>query len=165
MPGVGAFRNGMNLLKKHSLIDVIHKVVEKKIPILGICLGMQLFFNESFEFGREKGLSLIKGQVKKLPIEGENSFLKIPNIGWNELIIKKKDILLKNIRNNNSTYFVHSYMAVPEDKSSVTSTYKFGNFEIVASVNQENIFGCQFHPEKSGNIGLTILNNFISIKI
>jgi len=161
LPGVGAFKNGMNLLKKHNLIEVIREAAENKKSILGICLGMQLFFDESFEFGQTKGLGLIKGKVEKIIIDDNDKSLKVPSIGWNELIVKKKDKILSGIKNKDSTYFVHSYMASPEDKSVITSVYKFGNKEIVASVNLENIYGCQFHPENSGKIGLEILNNFI----
>ena len=161
LPGVGAFKNGMNLLKKHNLVEVLHEAAEKKKSILGICLGMQLFFNESLEFGHSEGLKLIDGKVEKLPVQDDSEMLKIPNIGWNELIIKKKDKLLSNLKDKSSTYFVHSFMASPEDKSVITSVYNFGNNEVVASVNKDNIYGCQFHPEKSGNIGLKILNNFI----
>ena len=165
LPGVGAFKNGMRLLQKHNLVGVISKAAQNKKPILGICLGMQLFFDESSEFGFTKGLELIRGKVEKLPIQDNEKILKIPNIGWNDLIIKKKDKLFSSIEGNNPTYFVHSYMAVPKDKSVVTSVYKFGNHEVVASVSSGNIFGCQFHPEKSGKIGLKILNNFISWEI
>jgi glutamine amidotransferase len=161
LPGVGAFKNGMNLLKKHNLIEVLKEAVERKKFILGICLGMQLFFDESFEFGHTEGLKIIKGKIEKLPIENADELSKIPNIGWNELIIKKKDKILSGIKGKNSTYFVHSFMASPEDQSVITSVYKFGSKEVVASVNLENIYGCQFHPEKSGKIGLEILNNFI----
>ena len=161
LPGVCAFKNAMNLLKKHNLIEVLKEAVERKKFILGICLGMQLFFDESFEFGHTEGLKIIKGKIEKLPIENADELSKIPNIGWNELIIKKKDKILSGIKGKNSTYFVHSFMASPEDQSVITSVYKFGSKEVVASVNLENIYGCQFHPEKSGKIGLEILNNFI----
>jgi len=163
LPGVGAFKNGMELLKKHNLVEIISEAAERKKYILGICLGMQLFFNESSEFGQTKGLGLIDGKVEKLPIKDGEKTLKIPNIGWNELIIKKKNKLFINIKDKNSTYFVHSYMAVPKDKSVTTSIYKFGKQEVVASVNLENIFGCQFHPEKSGEVGLNIIKNFSKI--
>jgi len=162
LPGVGAFKNGMELLKKHNLVEIILKAAQNKKPILGICLGMQLFFDESSEFGKTKGLELIRGKVIKLPIKDNEKILKIPNIGWNDLIIKKKDLLFSNVGEKNSTYFVHSYMAVPEDNSVITSVYRFGNHEVVASVNYDNIYGCQFHPEKSGKTGLAILKNFIS---
>ena len=161
LPGVGAFKNGMNLLKKYNLIEILREAAGKKKSILGICLGMQLFFDESFEFGQTKGLGLIKGKVEKIIIDDNDKSSKITSIGWYELIIKKKDKILSGIKNKDSTYFVHSYMASPENKSVITSVYKFGNKEIVASVNLENIYGCQFHPEKSGKIGLEILNNFI----
>tara|TARA_B100000965_G_scaffold406299_1_gene444473 strand:- start:894 stop:1520 length:627 start_codon:yes stop_codon:yes gene_type:complete len=163
LPGVGAFKNGMELLKKHNLVEVISEVIQRKKYILGICLGMQLFFNESFEFGQTQGLGLINGKVEKLPTKDGQKTLKIPNIGWNELIIKKRDKLFFNTKDKNSTYFVHSYMAVPKDKSVITSTYKFGKHEVVASVNLGNIFGCQFHPEKSGEVGLNIIRNFSKI--
>ena len=162
LPGVGAFKNGMDLLKKHNLINVISKIVKNNKPILGICLGMQLFFEESSEFGKSEGLGIIKGKVEKLPIKDGDNNLKIPNIGWNELIIKRKDKLFSNIKEKNSTYFVHSYMVVPTDSSVVTAVYKFGSEEVVASVSSGNVYGCQFHPEKSGKVGLSILNNFIS---
>ena len=162
LPGVGAFKNGMELLKKHNLVEIILEAAQNKKFILGICLGMQLFFEESSEFGKTKGLELIKGKVIKLPTKDDEKILKIPNIGWNDLVIKKEDILFHNVGEKNSTYFVHSYMAVPEDNSVITSVYRFGNHEVVASVNHENIYGCQFHPEKSGKIGLNILKNFIS---
>ena len=162
LPGVGAFKNGMDLLKKHNLINVISKIVKSKKPILGICLGMQLFFEESSEFGKSEGLGIIKGKVEKLPIKDGDNNLKIPNIGWNELIIKRKDKLFSNMKEKNSTYFVHSFMAVPTNPSVVTTVYKFGSEDVVASVNLENVYGCQFHPEKSGKIGLNILKNFIS---
>ena len=162
LPGVGAFKNGMDLLKKHNLINVISRIVENKKPILGICLGMQLFFDQSSEFGNSKGLGIIKGKVEKLPIKDGNNNLKVPNIGWNELVVKKKDKLFSNIKEKNSTYFVHSYMVVPADSSVVTAVYKFGSEEVVASVSSGNVYGCQFHPEKSGKVGLSILNNFIS---
>ena len=163
LPGVGAFKNGMELLKKHNLVEVISEAAERKKYILGICLGMQLFFNESSEFGQTKGLGLIDGKVEKLPIKDEEKILKIPNIGWNELIIKKKNKLFINIKDKNSTYFVHSYMVIPKDKSVTTSIYKYGKQEVVASVNLGNIFGCQFHPEKSGEVGLNIIKNFSKI--
>jgi len=162
LPGVGAFKNGMSLLKKNNLINVISKIVENKKPILGICLGMQLFFDESSEFGNSKGLGIIKGKVEKLPIKDGGNNLKVPNIGWNELVVKKRDKLFSNIKEKNSTYFVHSYMAVPADSSVVTTVYKFGSEEVVASVSLDNVYGCQFHPEKSGKVGLSILDNFIS---
>ncbi len=162
LPGVGAFKNGMNLLEKYNLANVILEVVKNKKPLLGICLGMQLFFDESSEFGKSKGLGIIQGKIEKLPITGGEKDLKIPNIGWNEISIKKKSKLFLNIEKNSSTYFVHSYMAVPAESSVITSSYKFGSNEIVASVSLDNIHGCQFHPEKSGKVGLNILNNFIT---
>ena len=164
LPGVGAFKRAMNLIKEYNLEDIIYRTIEKKIPLLGICLGMQLLFEKSNEFGEEKGLGIIKGTVKKLP-EAKDKSLKIPSIGWNQLNIKKESTLFKNIKEKSSVYFVHSYMAVPEEKSIITSSYNFGEQDVTASINKENIFGCQFHPEKSGEVGLNIIKNFVNLKL
>jgi imidazole glycerol-phosphate synthase subunit HisH len=163
LPGVGAFKKAMNLIRKYSLQDIISEVVEKKIPLLGICLGMQLLFEESYEFGKEKGLGFIKGSVKKLPEKNKTS--KIPSIGWNELRLQQSKGLFKNIEKNSYVYFLHSYMAAPTDKSIITSTYDFYGYDVVASVKKDNIYGCQFHPEKSGEVGLNIIKNFTRIEL
>ena len=125
---------------------------------------MQLLFDESYEFGKEKGLGLIKGSVKKLPEKNKNEIIKIPSIGWNELKIKKNDKLFKNVDENSSVYFAHSYMTIPDNQSEITSSYNFYGFDVVASVNKDNIYGCQFHPEKSGEVGLNIIKNFTKIQ-
>ena len=166
VPGVGSFKSGMKFVYENNLDEKIKDYLLKPNSLVyGICLGMQLLFEESYEFGHEEGLALVKGKVDKIPIKSDEKLLKIPSIGWNELVIKKKDKLFANVESKNSTYFVHSYMAIPENKSIVTSVYKFGELEVVASVSQDNIFGCQFHPEKSGKVGLGILKNFISDEI
>ena len=161
LPGVGAFKNGMNLLKKHNLIEVIREAAENKKSILGICLGMQLFFDESFEFGQTKGLGLIKGKVEKIIIDDNDKSLKVPSIGWNELIVKKKNKILSGIKNKVSTYFVHSYMVIPEDPAVVLAQCEYEGLMLNAAVGFGNVIGLQFHPERSGPEGLRILERFV----
>ena len=170
LPGVGAFRNAMDELEKIKFLDIIQNIKDKEIPILGICLGMQLLFEESKEFGNFKGLGLIKGKIIKLPnLSKSGKKLKIPSIGWNEVIINKdsinniNEIFLNDYTNGSNFYFVHSYYAKVENKKNIIATYKFGDKEIPSIVSEKNIIGCQFHPEKSGQNGLKLIKNFISI--
>lgn len=158
LPGVGAFGDAAEKLKIAGLDEIIKKEAKNCKPILGICLGMQLLFDKSYEYGEHCGLGLIKGNViplqEKIPAE-----LKIPHIGWNALhFTGKKSNLLKYINENDCVYFVHSYFAT-DCENSVTSTAEYG-CEITATVECENVYGCQFHPEKSGNVGLKILKAF-----
>ena len=132
-------------------------------PVLGICLGAQILMSEGFEFGHFKGLSLIPGQVVKFPKAlGE----KIPHIGWNELILRKKvwkGTILERIKPKSNVYFIHSYIMKPKSSSDVFAFTKYGNCEFASVIARGNIWGCQFHPEKSGSVGLAIINNFIKI--
>ena len=157
LPGVGAFEDAASKLRATGLDKVLIDEAAKGKPIMGICLGMQMLFEKSYEYGEHKGLGLIKGVVK--PIKDiVSKDLKIPHIGWNPLIFKKENPLFANIKNGDCVYFVHSYYATDCDDSVVaTSEY---DAELCAAVQKGNIMGCQFHPEKSGTVGLNILKAF-----
>ena len=157
LPGVGAYKTTINYLTKKKLINTIKNVAKKK-PVLGICLGMQLLFDYSTEHGKTKGLGLIKGSVKKFDFK-ENQ-IKIPNIGWNKIDFQKQNLLFKNLNGLVEVYFVHSYHMDCHDKTNIIATTKYGH-QITAAVNKDNIYGTQFHPEKSQDLGLQILENFI----
>ena len=160
LPGVGSFKSGMHGLKKNNLIELLNEqILVKKKNFLGICLGMQLIFSESQEDGLFKGLNWIKGKVVKIPKKTDN--IKVPHMGWNDINLSKKSKLFKNINNNSTFYFVHSYKVVPENEKFITSICNYGS-NIVASVEVENIFATQFHPEKSHEPGTKILKNFIN---
>ena len=159
LPGVGAFGDAMGKLHDYGLVDVIHKVVEKKIPFLGICLGLQLMFESSEETPGVEGLGLLKGKVVKIPDNGE---LKIPHMGWNSLHFQNHGRLFANLPQDSYVYFVHSYYLQAEDESIVKATTEYSTC-IHASVEKDNVFACQFHPEKSSEVGLTILKNFCEI--
>ena len=161
LPGVGAFEDAAKKLRNTGLDKVLIELANNGKPLLGICLGMQLLFEKSYEYGEHKGLGLIKGSVK--PIKDVISKdLKIPHIGWNPLIFKKNSVLFSNINNGDCVYFVHSYYATDcEDAVIATSEY---SAELTAAVQNKNVFGCQFHPEKSGNVGLNILKSFVNLK-
>ncbi len=158
LPGVGAFGDAAEKLNNCGLKEVIIEEAKNGKDIMGICLGMQLLFEKSYEYGEHDGLSLLKGQI--IPMEGslpEN--LKIPHIGWNGLHKVKNSRLLKNINENDCVYFVHSFYAV-NCEDSLAATAEYGK-ELTALVEKDNICGCQFHPEKSGKVGLSILNSFV----
>ncbi len=159
LPGVGAFGDAMEKLKKYGLIDVIHEVVANNIPFLGICLGLQLMFESSEESIGVEGLGILEGKVTKIP---DAPGLKIPHIGWNSLSFPNKGRLYEGINENAYVYFVHSYYLQAKDSDIVTATTEYGTL-IHASVEKGNVFACQFHPEKSSDVGLTILKNFINI--
>ena len=157
LPGVGAFGDAMEKLSESGLDKVILSQAKSGKDIMGICLGMQLLFEKSFEYGEHKGLGLIKGNV--VPIEDYiPNNLKIPHIGWNALHFKNNSKIYKYINENDCVYFVHSFYAADCDES-VTATAEYGK-ELTASVQKGNVYGCQFHPEKSGNVGLKILKAF-----
>lgn len=154
LPGVGAFKDAIATLKEKKIDLIIKEAAAEKKKVLGICLGMQLFFSFSEEEGIHQGLDLIKGRVVKFP-----STVKIPQIGWNEIKIKKKSPLLKNIPDSSRFYFVHSYYVRPEEEEIEISMTEYGvNF--ASTIAKDNIYGVQFHPEKSSQIGLKILKNF-----
>ena len=160
LPGVGAFGDAMEKLHKYDLVRVIEQVVSKGIPFLGICLGLQLLFEESEESPGVPGLGLLSGKIVKIP-GGEG--LKIPHIGWNSLEYPVSGRLFKGISEKDAyVYFVHSYYLQAAEESIVTATTQYGAL-IHASVEKDNIFACQFHPEKSSRVGLRILQNFIAI--
>ena len=158
LPGVGAFDAAIDSLQKSKFIEPIKYIVSTGTPILGVCLGMQLLFTNSEE-GELKGLDLIKGNVTEIIKKDKD--MKIPHMGWNSIKIKSNSILFTNIKVEEYFYFVHGYKCEPKDKSIITSSVTYGD-EICSSIEYENIFATQFHPEKSGEIGLEIYKNFIS---
>ena len=161
LPGVGAFADAAKKLKDSGLDEFVREYVKSGRPLMGICLGMQLLFEKSYEYGEHDGLSLLKGQV--IPMEGNISEeLKIPHIGWNSLnFIKDGCPLFKDTKEGDFVYFVHSYFAVDNTDSLVCNT-EYG-IPMTAAVNKDNIYGCQFHPEKSGKVGLAILKSFADL--
>lgn len=156
LPGVGHFGDAMSKLYHYQLIEVIKEIVDRRIPLLGICLGMQLLFESSDECKGVEGLSLLKGQILRIP-EGEG--IKIPHMGWNSLAIREGAKLFHGIEQQAHVYFVHSFYLKAADATEVAATTHYSTL-IDASVERNNVFGCQFHPEKSGEIGLQILKNF-----
>jgi glutamine amidotransferase len=156
LPGVGAFPDAMNRLNDSGLVDVLREEVQNK-PLLGICLGMQVLFEEGVEFKKTKGLGFIPGRVDLIRFRQGESY-KLPHIGWNQLKMLKSSVLLKGLKDGDSVYFVHSYMAYTEAEF-VSATCDYGT-EITAFVERDNVYGAQFHPEKSGEVGLEILRNF-----
>ena len=159
LPGVGAFGDAMEKLHDYKLVEVIRKVVDNNTPFLGICLGLQLMFESSEETPGVEGLCLLKGKIVKIPDNGE---LKIPHMGWNSLHFQNEGRLFANLPQDSYVYFVHSYYLQAEDESIVKATTDYSTC-IHASVESGNVFACQFHPEKSSDVGLTILKNFCEI--
>lgn len=159
LPGVGSFGDAMKKLENYGLIDIIHKVVEKNIPFLGICLGLQLLFDSSEESPGVKGLGVLPGRIVKIP---DDQGLKVPHIGWNSLKYPKPGRLFEGIKEEEYVYFVHSYYLVAYTDDIVTATTDYVT-HIHASVEKGNVFACQFHPEKSSDVGLKILSNFIKV--
>lgn len=159
LPGVGSFGDAMNNLKKYGLDEVIHQVVENGTPFLGICLGLQLLFERSDESPEVVGLGILEGEILRIPdAEG----LKIPHMGWNSLHLQNNGRLFKGLKENDYVYFVHSYYLKAEDESIVKATTNY-SVNIHASVEKDNVFACQFHPEKSSDVGLHILKNFVEL--
>ena len=161
LPGQGSFKSCIEALNNIKDLNEILKqfVFDKKKPLLGICVGMQMFADVGFEETETKGLGWISGKVSK--INNQNGKFKLPHIGWNEIIITKESNIFKNIENKSHMYFAHSYEFIPKEKNVISSTTDYST-NIVCSVEKENIFGTQFHPEKSDKLGLKLIENFIS---
>lgn len=161
LPGVGSFGDAMESMTEKNLVEVIRNEALSGKPFLGICLGLQLLFEESEESPGVKGLGIFKGKIKKFPA---HMGLKIPHIGWNSLLIKQKDTLFKGIPENSYVYFVHSYYLHAEDENEIATVTNYG-IDFHSAVGKDNIFATQFHPEKSGDVGLQILRNFASMEV
>ncbi len=159
LPGVGAFGDAMAKLRKYELEQVIHEIVDRQTPFMGICLGLQLLFEASEEAPEVSGLGILKGRITKIP---ENTALKVPQIGWNSLKFPNRGKLFEGIAEDSYVYFVHSYYLQAEDPKIVTATTEYVT-HIHASVEKGNVYACQFHPEKSSDVGLQILKNFVSL--
>ncbi len=162
LPGQGSFKSCIDALNKiNGLTDTLNEfAITNKKPLLGICVGLQMFADIGYEETETKGLGWIAGKVSK--INNQNGKYKLPHIGWNQIDIVKDSKIFKDIKNNSHMYFVHSYEFIPEDKNVISATTDYSS-NIVCSVEKENIFGTQFHPEKSDKLGLKIIDNFISL--
>jgi len=163
LPGVGSFENGINNLKKYNLVDAINQYVLNSRPLLGICVGMQLLMNKSFENGEHLGLNFIKGNVLKFENKNSDNKVKIPQIGWNNINIKNiNSKIISGINDNEYMYFLHSYYVKPIENVIITQT-NYGSTQYCSILQKNNIIGVQFHPERSAKEGLKILNNFLKI--
>ena len=161
LPGVGSFGDAMDSMREKNLVETVKQCADSGKPFLGICLGLQLLFEESEESPGVEGLGIFKGKIKRF---SSNMGLKIPHIGWNSLSIKQKDTLFKNVPENAYVYFVHSYYLVAEDENDVATVTNYG-IDFHSAVGKDNVFATQFHPEKSGDVGLQILKNFASMEV
>ena len=165
LPGVGSFIDCMRNLEKRGLVGSLYKAIASGKPFLGICLGLQVLFSESEEFGIHPGLDIFRGRVVRFSgngRQGGSGILKVPHMGWNSITIKNHHPLLANIPDGSFFYFVHSYYVRPEDAGIVATTTTYG-IEFVSSVARDNVFACQFHPEKSQKVGLSVLKQFGSL--
>ena len=161
LPGVGSFGDAMENLKKYGLVPVIHEIVEKGTPFLGICLGLQLLFESSDETPGVEGLGILRGKILRIP---PSPGLKIPHMGWNSIDIKEGSRLFEGIDRQSYMYFVHSYYLKARNPEDVAATTWYST-DIHAAVEHDNIFACQFHPEKSSELGLRILKNFADLRL
>lgn len=161
LPGVGSFGDTMDSMEKNGLVETVKECAQSGKPFLGICLGLQLLFEESEESPGVKGLGIFKGKIRKF---SPDMGLKIPHIGWNSLSIKQKDGIFKDIPENSYVYFVHSYYLLAEDENDIATVTNYG-IDFHSAVGKNNIFATQFHPEKSGDVGLQILRNFASMGV
>ncbi len=163
LPGVGAFADAMKRIDQYGIRESIHEVVDKGIPFLGICLGLQLLFESSEELGESEGLGILRGKIQQIPgTDDDGNTYKVPQIGWNSLKFPREGKLFKNLPEDPYVYFVHSYYLNATDKSIVTATTDY-SVTIDASVESGNVFACQFHPEKSADVGMQILQNFLDV--
>lgn len=169
LPGVGAFADGMAGLRERRLVDSIRNYAAQNRPFLGICLGMQMMLEVGEEFGKHEGLGLIPGQVIRMPAEGKDGKVhKTPYIGWAELVYAQpflvwRNTILNSISPSESVYFVHSYVAKTQQKEHSLASYFYSGQEICAVIKSGNLYGCQFHPEKSGRVGLKIIRDFLKL--
>ena len=165
LPGVGSFQSGMEGVNVRNLVPSVKKYAATGKPMLGICLGAQIMLGKGFEFGEFDGLNIIHGKVIKFPVLENNE--KIPHVGWNSIYPNAdkiwNDSILKNLDPLSSVYFVHSYILVPENNKNIFAKTKYGGYEFCSVIRSGNIYGCQFHPEKSGKIGLEIIKNFLEL--
>ncbi len=167
LPGVGAFADAMSELRRQGLDEVVKEVAARGTPLLGICLGMEMLLDESEEFGITAGLGLIPGRVIAVPsVAPDGELLKIPHIGWSLLALPEgreswEGTVLEGVTPGSTVYFVHSFMAVPSDPGNRIADALYGGVPISAVVGRDNVSGCQFHPEKSGEVGLTVLKRFL----
>lgn len=159
LPGVGAFGDAMRKLHKYELAELVKQIGKSETPLLGICLGLQLMFESSEEAPGVEGLSILEGEVVRIP---DNGILKVPHIGWNDLTVNPKSRLLQGIEDHSYVYFVHSYYLKAKEREQVAATTEYATV-IDAAVEKGSTFACQFHPEKSGEVGLQILKNFASL--
>lgn len=165
LPGDGSFKAGMQGLEVRGIKKAVLDFAKSKKPILGICLGVQIMLGRGYEFGEFAGLGLISGKVVPFPRLAKG--FKIPHIGWNKIYSRKNDLwrdtILSSAPQNSEVYFVHSYVLEPEDPKKILALSRYGGFEFCAAIRSENIYGCQFHPEKSGEIGLNMIKNFVDL--
>jgi imidazole glycerol-phosphate synthase subunit HisH len=165
LPGVGAYKKAMNALIDRGLDKSIKEFLKTNKPFLGVCLGMQLLFDSSNEFGLTKGLSILQGEVIKFPVDQGT---KLPHISWNSIKRYKvlwQDTILNSLNDNEVFYFVHSYICVPKKMNNILAISEYGGVEFCAAVKEKNIYGCQFHPEKSSKLGLKIISNFVDLVV
>jgi len=165
LPGVGAFAEAMKNLQKLDLINSIYNFINEGKQFMGICLGLQLLFSESDEFGHTKGLNIIKGKIQKFPTEINTQKYKVPHVGWNSVEANNQEMWnnspLKNVKNSEYMYFVHSYFAQAEENNVMLTKTKYAETEFTSAILKDNVFATQFHPEKSGDAGLSIYKNWI----
>lgn len=164
LPGVGAFADAIKNLNSFGLTESIKKHIQKNKPFMGVCLGMQLLFETSEEFGSHKGLEIFKGSVERFDNKTESQKkLRVPHIGWDKIEIKKKNPLFEGFKDGDFMYFVHSYFCIPKDRDIIATTTNYDGFEFVSSVSKNNVFAVQFHPEKSGKTGPRLYQNFAKL--
>jgi imidazole glycerol-phosphate synthase subunit HisH len=159
LPGVGAFGASMEQMHKQELVDPVREALANGIPYLGICVGMQMLFEIGEEMGEHEGMGILEGRVVRFPHFDD---LKVPHMGWNQLTLHKESGLLANLGDDNYTYFVHSYYCAPDNDDDIVASVNYG-IDFTAAVQRDNIYGVQFHPEKSQRMGLQILTNFLNI--